>query len=65
MRFREVCVHGIDLGTGLTFADYPADAVANLVEEIVAQRLGAAEGPALAALLTGRRSGGPTLGPWL
>jgi maleylpyruvate isomerase len=65
MRFREVAVHGIDLGTGLTFADFPTDAVARLVHEIIAKRLAAGELPALAAALTGRTSAGPTLGPWL
>jgi uncharacterized protein (TIGR03083 family) len=65
MRFREVAVHGIDLGTGLTFADLPTDAVAKLVGEIVAKRLAGGEGPALAAWLTGRINTGPTLGPWL
>jgi maleylpyruvate isomerase len=65
MRFREVAVHGIDLNTGLTFADFPADAVQKLVEEIVAKRIGANEGAAMAAVLTGRPSAGPVLGPWL
>jgi maleylpyruvate isomerase len=65
MRFREVAVHGIDLGTGLTFADYPPDAVARLVHEIIAKRLAAGESSALAAALTGRTNAGPTLGPWL
>jgi uncharacterized protein (TIGR03083 family) len=73
MRLREVAVHGIDLvtsldtglGTGLTFADLPGEAVAKLVHEIVTKRLTAGEGPALAAWLTGRVHGGPPLGPWL
>jgi uncharacterized protein (TIGR03083 family) len=65
MRFREVCVHGIDFGTGLMFADFPAEAVTKLVQEIVAKRIAASEGPALAALLTGRVDSGPPLGPWL
>jgi maleylpyruvate isomerase len=65
MRFREVGVHTIDLGTGLTYADLPVDAVSKLVGEIVAKRLGAGEGPALAAILTGRILAGPPLGPWL
>jgi maleylpyruvate isomerase len=63
MRFREVAVHCVDLGTGLTFADLPPDAVGKLVDEIVAKRLGAGEGPTLAAWLSGRP--GPDLGPWL
>jgi uncharacterized protein (TIGR03083 family) len=65
MRFREVAVHGIDLGTGMTFADLPSEAVAKLVEEVVAKRLTAGEGSALAAWLTGRTNAGPPLGPWL
>jgi maleylpyruvate isomerase len=65
MRFREVAVHAIDLGTGATFGDLPPDAVAKLVDEIVSKRLGAGEAPALAAWLTGRRDAGPVLGPWL
>jgi maleylpyruvate isomerase len=65
MRFREVAVHAIDLGTGVTFADLPPDAVAKLVDEIVSNRLGAGEAPALAAWLTGRADAGSALGPWL
>lgn len=65
MRFREVAIHGIDLGTWITFADLPPEAVAKLVHEIVAKRLGAGEGPALVAWLTGRTAAGPPLGPWL
>lgn len=65
MRFREVAVHGIDLGTGLTFADFPPEAVRKLVHEIVAKRLAAGEGAALAAMLTGRTDVGPALGAWL
>ncbi len=65
MRFREVAVHAVDLGSGITFADFHVDAVAKLVDEIVAKRLGAGEGPALAAWLTGRIDAGPPLGPWL
>jgi maleylpyruvate isomerase len=65
MRLREVAVHGIDLGTGIGFADLPDEAVAQLVGEIIAKRLAAGEGAALAAWLTGRTSAGPALGPWL
>jgi uncharacterized protein (TIGR03083 family) len=65
MRFREVCVHSIDLNTGLTFKDFPAEAVAKLVQEIATKRLLANEAPALAAVLTGRLDAGPTLGAWL
>jgi uncharacterized protein (TIGR03083 family) len=65
MRFREVAVHGIDLSSGIGFADLPGEAIAKLVDEIVAKRLAAGEGPALAAWLTGRANAGPMLGPWL
>jgi uncharacterized protein (TIGR03083 family) len=65
MRFREVAVHGIDLGGGITFVDLPGEAVAKLVDEIAAKRLAAGEAPALAAWLTGRINAGPVLGPWL
>jgi maleylpyruvate isomerase len=65
MRFREVAVHSIDLGTGISFTDLPPAAVAKLVEEIVAKRLGTGEAAALAAWLTGRINAGPPLGPWL
>jgi uncharacterized protein (TIGR03083 family) len=65
MRFREVAVHGIDLGGGISFADLPSEAVAKLVDEIVARRLTTGEAPALAAWLTGRTTAGPPLGPWL
>jgi uncharacterized protein (TIGR03083 family) len=65
MRFREVAVHGIDLGRGISFVDLPGEAVAKLVDEIVAKRLAAGEAQALAAWLTGRINAGPVLGPWL
>lgn len=38
LRSREVMVHAIDLGTGLTFADLPRDFLTALVEDIVAKR---------------------------
>jgi uncharacterized protein (TIGR03083 family) len=65
MRFREVAVHGIDLGGGLSFVDLPSEATVTLVNEIVAKRLAAGEAPALAAWLTRRTNAGPALGPWL
>lgn len=72
MRSREVLVHAVDLGTGRTFADLPADFLAALTAEIKAKR-GLAdlpEGPAadVAAYLAGRPHGlvdVPDLGPWL
>jgi uncharacterized protein (TIGR03083 family) len=65
MRFREVAVHAIDLDGRISFGDLPPEAVAKLVNEIVAKRLGSGEGSALAAWLTGRTAAGPPLGPWL
>ena len=38
MRTREVMVHAVDLGTGVTFADLPAEFNAALVDDIVAKR---------------------------
>ena len=73
MRAREVCVHAVDLGTGVvTFADLPRGFLAALVGEIRAKR-GLAELPdgplpAVAAWLAGRPhslADAPELGPWL
>jgi uncharacterized protein (TIGR03083 family) len=65
MRFREVAIHTIDIGGDIGFADFPSEALAKLTNEIVAKRLAAGEGHALAAWLTGRPKAGPPLGPWL
>ncbi|WP_369227246.1 maleylpyruvate isomerase N-terminal domain-containing protein [Streptomyces sp. R39] len=73
MRAREVCVHAVDLGTGVvTFADLPRGFLAALVDEIRAKRglTGLPEGPlpAVAAWLAGRPhslADAPELGPWL
>jgi maleylpyruvate isomerase len=65
MRAREVMIHAIDLGTGVTFADLPADFTRALLADVVGKRAAAGEGPDLAAWLTGRASRAPTLGPWL
>ncbi|WP_255950554.1 maleylpyruvate isomerase family mycothiol-dependent enzyme [Streptomyces odontomachi] len=46
MRSREVCVHAIDLGTGLSFADLPDDFLTALCDDVVGKR-GKAPGPAL------------------
>ncbi|MFE6287417.1 maleylpyruvate isomerase family mycothiol-dependent enzyme [Streptomyces sp. NPDC057877] len=73
MRAREVCVHAVDLGTGVvTFADLPKGFLTALVAEIRAKR-GLAELPdgplpEAAAWLAGRPHslpGAPALGPWL
>ncbi|MEB8338254.1 maleylpyruvate isomerase family mycothiol-dependent enzyme [Streptomyces endophyticus] len=72
MRAREVCVHAVDLGTGVTFADLPSGFLAALTEEIRAKRSIAdlPEGPLpeVTAWLAGRPHGlvgAPELGPWL
>lgn len=74
MRAREVCVHAVDLGVGVTFDDLPVDFLSALVADIGAARgLDAAqllEGPLpqVAAWLAGRShtlDNAPELGPWL
>ncbi|WP_371403013.1 maleylpyruvate isomerase family mycothiol-dependent enzyme [Kribbella sp. NBC_00662] len=77
MRSREVLIHAVDLSTGLTFADLPADFLEALCEDIRTTRpdVPPAEGPLpeLAAYLAGRpytnvtTSGHPAtpLPPWL
>ena len=80
MRSREVMVHAIDLGTGLTFADLPEDFLAALREDITSKR-GTENVPDVrgneadvTAYLAGRPSSGvttpdgapaPELPPWL
>ncbi|WP_217245058.1 maleylpyruvate isomerase family mycothiol-dependent enzyme [Streptomyces sp. AC602_WCS936] len=72
MRAREVCVHAVDLGTGVAFADLPKGFLTALVAEIKAKR-GLAELPdgplpEVAAWLAGRPHSlidAPELGPWL
>lgn len=46
LRAREVYVHAVDLATGLSFAELPADFRAALCDDVVAKR-GNAPGPAL------------------
>ena len=46
MRSREVCVHAVDLATGVSFADLPADFLAALCDEVAGKRA-AAPGPAV------------------
>ena len=65
MRTREVAVHAVDLGTGVTFAGLPPDLVTALVVDVAGKRAAGGEGPALAAWLTGRDPEAPRLGPWL
>ena len=43
MRAREVCVHAVDLGAGITFCDLPADFTAALLANVVRKRAGPAK----------------------
>lgn len=58
MRSREVLIHAVDFGTGLTFADLPTDFLETLCEDIRTQRSDVPEVtgplPDLAAYLAGR-----------
>ncbi len=74
MRSREVLVHAVDLGLGVTFADLPGDFLQALITDITAKRkMDAAtvpDGPLpeVAAWLAGRPHtlpDAPPLGPWL
>lgn len=78
MRSREVLIHAVDFGTGLTFADLPADFLEALCEDIRTQRGDVPEVggplPELAAYLSGRPyadvvspdgTPAPPLPPWL
>lgn len=47
MRAREVMIHAVDLGTGVGFADLPADFLTALVTDIVGKRSAAVDGPAV------------------
>ena len=74
MRAREVCVHAVDLGTGVSFADLPEGFLTALIEDIKGKR-GLADTeivdgplPEVAAWLAGRPhrlTDAPELGPWL
>jgi uncharacterized protein (TIGR03083 family) len=64
MRVREVAVHAIDLGAGVSFADLPLDLTRALVDDIITKRFNAGEGPVLAGWLTGRDAT-TIIGPWL
>ncbi|MBQ0826521.1 maleylpyruvate isomerase family mycothiol-dependent enzyme [Streptomyces tagetis] len=48
MRAREVCVHAVDLASGVSFADLPDDFLAALCDDVVAKRSAAPGGPAVA-----------------
>jgi maleylpyruvate isomerase len=47
MRAREVWIHAVDLGTGLEFADFPAEFLDALITDITASREREGRGPAL------------------
>ena len=64
-RAREVWIHAIDLGAGVTFDDLPPAFIAALLTDVVRKRAGSGEGPGLAAWLTGRAPEPPQLGAWL
>ncbi|WP_040840932.1 maleylpyruvate isomerase N-terminal domain-containing protein [Nocardia brevicatena] len=72
LRAREVCVHAVDLGTGVSFADLPDEFLSELVADIRAKRgldeVPAGPLPEIAAYLAGRShslADVPDLGPWL
>ncbi|GAA2344965.1 hypothetical protein GCM10010170_030870 [Dactylosporangium salmoneum] len=72
LRAREVCVHAVDLGTGLTFAGLPDGFLSALAADIQAKRglAGVPDGPLpeVVAYLAGRPhslAGAADLGPWL
>jgi maleylpyruvate isomerase len=72
LRAREVCVHAIDLGLGVTFGDLPDDFLEALCADVGARRgeVPAVEGPLdqRTAWLTGRPhqlADAPEIGPWL
>ncbi|MGH8867638.1 MAG: maleylpyruvate isomerase N-terminal domain-containing protein [Actinomycetes bacterium] len=65
MRTREVAVHAVDLGAGVTFSELPDDLNAALVADVIGRRNARGEAAALAAWLTGRADAAPTLDPWL
>lgn len=72
LRAREVCVHAVDLGMGVTFADLHEDFLEALATDVVAKRgeVPAVDGPLeqRVAWLTGRSHvlvDAPDLGPWL
>ena len=65
LRAREVAIHAVDLGFGLTFDDLPDDFVEALLVDVVRRRASLGEGRRLAAWLTGREQAAPALGLWL
>lgn len=52
MRTREVVMHAVDLGTGVTLAEFPPDCLAALCDDIAAKRSSASGNPALELVAT-------------
>ncbi|WP_314175525.1 maleylpyruvate isomerase N-terminal domain-containing protein [Streptomyces winkii] len=65
LRTREVAVHTVDLDAGTRFEDLPEDLNTALVTDAARKRSTGGEAARLAAWLTGRAAGAPSLGPWL
>jgi maleylpyruvate isomerase len=65
LRTREVAVHAVDLGAGVSFAGLGDGLNTALVTDVAARRCSAGEAAPLAAWLTGRSADPPTPGPWL
>jgi hypothetical protein len=53
LRARETCIHVVDLGTGVTFADLPAGFLSELFDEVAGTRAGS--GLVVTATDTGAR----------
>jgi maleylpyruvate isomerase len=53
LRARETCIHVVDLGTGVTFADLPAGFLSELCDEVAGTRAGS--GLVVTATDTGAR----------
>ncbi|MBP2327000.1 maleylpyruvate isomerase [Kibdelosporangium banguiense] len=65
LRAREVCIHAVDLDTGLTFTDLPQDFLTALATDAVRKHAAAGQVADLASWLTGRVPTAPDLGRWL
>lgn len=66
LRAREVCIHAVDLDSGVTFDDLPDDFTAALAADAAGKHAAGQDGGAhLAAWLTGRTTEPPQLGRWL
>jgi maleylpyruvate isomerase len=65
LRTREVTVHAVDPGAGVSFADLGDGLNTALVTGLAARRFSAGEAASLAAWLTGRTADPLTPGRWL